>query len=163
LALVGTLKEGYHTYPVTVRTKEQSGGNTTLTFTGDAVTPLGSPLESEPEAIDEGPDAGGINLEHEKPFTWTQEFLVKPDATPGVFPMIPITVSFFIKQAEQKHNSPVLLATVYSATIVFVLTLGGLLLSTVLAQVSQHYLTNLVLGLLFLFFALSLFGMYEIM
>jgi thiol:disulfide interchange protein len=82
--------------------------------------------------------------------------------TPCVFPMIPITVSFFLKQSEQKHSSPLTLATVYCGTIVAVLLVGGLTIVSVLQPVSQHYLTNLVLGLLFLFFALSLFGMYEI-
>ncbi len=83
--------------------------------------------------------------------------------TPCVFPMIPITVSFFLKQSEKKHNSPVLLASVYSGTIITVLTVGGVLLSTVLVLVIQHWSTNLILGLLFLVFAFSLFGMYEIM
>src|SRR5262249_10331379 len=82
--------------------------------------------------------------------------------TPCVFPMIPITVSFFLKQSENKRTSPLALASVYSGTIVLVLLIGGLTIVSVLQPVSQHPLTNLLLGLLFLFFALSLFGMYEI-
>src|SRR5581483_8182738 len=38
--------------------------------------------------------------------------------TPCVFPMIPITVSFFLKQSEKSHYNPLQLALVYSATIV---------------------------------------------
>jgi thiol:disulfide interchange protein DsbD len=82
--------------------------------------------------------------------------------TPCVFPMIPITVSFFLKKAEQKHASPLTHAAVYSGTIVVILLVGGLTIVSILQPVSQHYATNLFLGLLFLFFALSLFGMYEI-
>lgn len=82
--------------------------------------------------------------------------------TPCVFPMIPITVSFFLKQSEKEHHRPLVMAGVYSGTIVTVLTLGGLLLIPILQPFSQHWITNLVLGALFLFFALSLFGMYEI-
>src|SRR5205085_269731 len=45
--------------------------------------------------------------------------------TPCVFPMIPITVSFFIKQSEKEHHRPLAMAIVYSATIVIVLTIGA--------------------------------------
>lgn len=82
--------------------------------------------------------------------------------TPCVFPMIPITVSFFLKQSEKKQHRPLTLAIVYSITIVSVLTLGGVLLMGTLQDFSQHWATNVVLGWLFLVFALSLFGMYEI-
>jgi thiol:disulfide interchange protein DsbD len=82
--------------------------------------------------------------------------------TPCVFPMIPITVSFFIHQSEQKKGSPLLLAGVYSGTIALVLTLGGIFLLQILLPLSQHWATNMFLGCLFMVFALSLFGMYEI-
>jgi len=82
--------------------------------------------------------------------------------TPCVFPMIPITVSFFLKQSEKEHHQPLAMALVYSGTIVTVLTLGGVLLVRILQPVSQHWITNVVLGVLFAYFALSLFGMYEI-
>jgi thiol:disulfide interchange protein len=82
--------------------------------------------------------------------------------TPCVFPMIPITVSFFLKQSEKEHYRPLAMAVVYSATIVIVLTIGAVLLLSVFQAASQHWATNLILGTLFVFFALSLFGMYEI-
>lgn len=83
-------------------------------------------------------------------------------ATPCVFPMIPITVSFFLKQAEKEHHRPVFFALVYSGTIVLVLTLGALLLLGFFQAAIQHWLTNLLIGALFVYFALSLFGWYEI-
>src|SRR5262249_37692165 len=82
--------------------------------------------------------------------------------TPCVFPMIPITVSFFIKQSEKEHHRPLAMAVVYSATIVIVLSIGAVLLLSVFQAASQHWVTNFILGGLFIFFALSLFGMYEI-
>jgi thiol:disulfide interchange protein DsbD len=82
--------------------------------------------------------------------------------TPCVFPMIPITVSFFLKQSEKEHHRPLAMAIVYSTTIVLVLTLGAVLLLSVFQAASQHWATNFILGALFVFFALSLFGMYEI-
>jgi thiol:disulfide interchange protein DsbD len=82
--------------------------------------------------------------------------------TPCVLPVIPLTVSFFLKQAEQRKMRPLTMATVFSLTIVVVLTAGGLLFLEVLEAVIAHWGTNLFLGGLFIFFALSLFGMYEI-
>jgi thiol:disulfide interchange protein DsbD len=82
--------------------------------------------------------------------------------TPCVFPMIPITVSFFLKQAEKEHHRPVVMASVYSLTIVVVLTLAAAFLLQVFRWLSINPLMNYGLGALFIFFALSLFGMYEI-
>jgi thiol:disulfide interchange protein len=82
--------------------------------------------------------------------------------TPCVFPMIPVTVSFFLKQSERVHHRPLTMAAVYCATIVAVLTAGGIALVHVLQVVSQHWLTNVFLTGVFVFFALSLLGMYEI-
>jgi thiol:disulfide interchange protein len=95
--------------------------------------------------------------------------------TPCVFPMIPITVSYFLKQSEKsssrglngamvvrKGRSPILLAGVYSTTIAVVLTIAGVLLIRLVQPFAQHWGTNLILGGLFVFFALSLFGMYDI-
>ncbi len=82
--------------------------------------------------------------------------------TPCVFPMIPITVSFFLKQSESKHYRPVTLAVVYSVTIVVVLTIAAVALLSFFRWLSVHPLMNFGLGALFVFFALSLFGMYDI-
>src|SRR5262249_21808926 len=94
--------------------------------------------------------------------------------TPCVFPMIPVTVSFFLKQSEKKKAAgdgsgvvvkgpPVLLmAAIYCGTIVGVLWVGGMILGHFLQAVSQHYLTNFFLTGVFLVFALSLLGMYDI-
>ena len=82
--------------------------------------------------------------------------------TPCVFPMIPITVSFFLKQSEKTHHRPVSMALVYSLTIVAVLTVGAMVLLGVFQAASTYWATNLALGGVFVFFALSLFGMYDI-
>jgi thiol:disulfide interchange protein DsbD len=82
--------------------------------------------------------------------------------TPCVFPMIPITVSFFLKQSEKEHHRPITNALVYCATIVVVLTIAAVSLLSTFQTLSQNPLMNFGLGALFVFFALSLFGMYEI-
>jgi thiol:disulfide interchange protein DsbD len=83
-------------------------------------------------------------------------------ATPCVFPMIPITVSIFIKQGETGKGNVLLKASVYCLTLVVVLTIGGIALGSFLQTISQHWVTNIVLTAVFIFFGLSLLGMYDI-
>jgi thiol:disulfide interchange protein DsbD len=82
--------------------------------------------------------------------------------TPCVFPMIPITVSFFLKQSEKEHHNALLTAGVYSLTIVVVLAAAVLVLGKIIVDLANSPWINLGLGLVLVFFALSLFGMYEI-
>lgn len=82
--------------------------------------------------------------------------------TPCVFPMIPITVSFFIKQGEKKVHNPIVMASVYTLTIVLVLGLASIPLLSKFQDLSVSPITNLALGLLFIVFSLSLFGMFDL-
>jgi thiol:disulfide interchange protein DsbD len=82
--------------------------------------------------------------------------------TPCVFPMIPITVSYFLKQSEKTHHRPITMASVYCATIVVVMTVAAISLLSFFQWLSQNAFTNLAIGVLFVVFALSLFGMYEL-
>ena len=62
--------------------------------------------------------------------------------TPCVFPMIPITVSFFTKQGELENNNPLRSATIYVLGIIAIFTSLGLILSLILggdAIVSEVY------------------------
>jgi thiol:disulfide interchange protein len=81
-------------------------------------------------------------------------------ATPCVFPMIPITVSVFLKQ--QTGYSPLTRAVVYCATIIIVLGLASLLLLKTFRDLSVSPWMNLALGAVFIVFAMSLFGMFEL-
>ncbi len=83
-------------------------------------------------------------------------------ATPCVFPMIPITVSLFLKQSNQSAAGAVKLATVYSLTIILVLGVSAIFLLSVFRALSVDPWMNLALGTLFVVFALSLFGMFDI-
>jgi thiol:disulfide interchange protein DsbD len=82
--------------------------------------------------------------------------------TPCVFPMIPITVSFFLKQSEKAHHRPITLALVYCLTIIVVLTIAALVLLEFFSRLSVNPIMNFAIGGIFIFFALSLFGMYDI-
>ena len=87
--------------------------------------------------------------------------------TPCVFPMIPITVSFFTKQGERENNKPLRSAIIYALGIIVIFTSLGLILAVTLGasganQIASNPWVNLFIALLFVFFAFSLFGMYEI-
>jgi thiol:disulfide interchange protein len=87
--------------------------------------------------------------------------------TPCVFPMVPITVSFFLKQAEKRHSSPLKMALVYSGSIILTFTVLGLVVSALFGAAYVNTLANgiwlnLFLGLVLLFFSLNLLGLFEI-
>ena len=87
--------------------------------------------------------------------------------TPCVFPMIPITVSFFIKRGESKKGSPLSNALIYTLGIVSTFSILGLILALTLGasganQLAANPWINLLIAGLFIYFAFSLFGMYEI-
>lgn len=87
--------------------------------------------------------------------------------TPCVFPMIPITVSFFTKQAESKTTHPVKLALAYCLGIIVMFTVFGLLVSVALGPngpnlIASNPFVNLLVTIIFIVFALSLFGLFEI-
>jgi thiol:disulfide interchange protein DsbD len=82
--------------------------------------------------------------------------------TPCVFPMIPITVSFFLHQSEKEHHRPIRMALIYCGTIILVLGVSALTLLTFFRALSVNPYMNIALGALFIGLALSLFGLYEI-
>lgn len=87
--------------------------------------------------------------------------------TPCVFPMIPITVSYFTSHAAGNRAKAVKLASVYSLGIILTFTLLGMLLAVLLGAAGINLFaaspyTNLLIAAVFLFFAFNLFGAYEI-
>jgi thiol:disulfide interchange protein DsbD len=88
-------------------------------------------------------------------------------ATPCVFPMIPITVSFFTKSAESGKASGITQALVYCFGIIFTFTglglgLAALLGATGVNQFAANPWINLLITAIFIGFALNLFGLYQI-
>jgi len=87
--------------------------------------------------------------------------------TPCVFPMIPITVSFFTKMGESEGSKPINSAFIYAIGIITIFTTLGLILAITLGasganQIASNPWINIFIGFLFVYFALSLFGQYEI-
>jgi thiol:disulfide interchange protein DsbD len=88
-------------------------------------------------------------------------------AMPCVWPMVPVTVNFFVKQGQSKRGSTTGLAITYSLAIIAIFTLVGLLFSAFLGASSLQRLANtawlnLTVAAIFLVFGLSLLGLFEL-
>jgi len=77
---------------------------------------------------------------------------------PCTYPMIPITISYFTKQAAQRKGGTLPLSLAYGVGIIGTFVLIGLVVGPPIIIFASHPVTNLVIGLLFVFFALTLFG-----
>ncbi|MFA5329476.1 MAG: cytochrome c biogenesis protein CcdA [Prolixibacteraceae bacterium] len=86
--------------------------------------------------------------------------------TPCVFPMIPMTVSFFMNSGGSKLKSR-LYAAFYGFSIIAIYTIVGTLVAVLFGPgaanwLSTHWLPNLIFFAVFMLFAFSFFGMFEI-
>jgi len=86
--------------------------------------------------------------------------------TPCVFPMIPLTVSFFTGKAKSKKQA-ITHALAFGFSIIAIYTIAG----TVVAKIngpefanwlSTHWVPNVAFFLIFIFFALAFLGMFEL-
>ena len=80
---------------------------------------------------------------------------------PCVFPMIPMTISYFLKIDKKSY------ALFFGVSIVIIFLLLGILLSVIFGPdfaniVSTHWFPNILFAAIFVVFALSLFGYFEI-
>jgi thiol:disulfide interchange protein len=87
--------------------------------------------------------------------------------TPCVFPMIPITVSFFTKRESASRGRSIFEAGVYSAGIVATFTVIGFLLTFMFGagginKLASSPWVNSLIAAVFILFALSLFGVVEL-
>ncbi len=86
--------------------------------------------------------------------------------TPCVFPMIPMTVSFFMHDGQSKAKAR-FEALVYSISIIAIYTIIGTLVAITFGAnfanwLSTHWIPNVAFFIIFLIFAASFFGMFEI-
>lgn len=84
--------------------------------------------------------------------------------TPCVFPMIPLTVSYFTKDTKR---SGLMNGLIYGASIVVIYVAMGLILTAVFGEealnaLSTNWIANTLFFVIFIFFAFSFFGYYEI-
>ena len=86
--------------------------------------------------------------------------------TPCVFPMIPMTVNFFVRGAENKRKGR-RQAWFFGFSIVFLFAVLGAILAAFLGPealyvIGTHWIPNLIFFIIFFIFALSFFGLFEI-
>lgn len=87
--------------------------------------------------------------------------------TPCVFPMIPMTVTFFMQKQGNRLNA-IINALIFGISIIAIYTGLGLLVSLTSVgagfanQLSSHWIPNLIFFILFVAFAASFFGLFEI-
>jgi thiol:disulfide interchange protein len=87
--------------------------------------------------------------------------------TPCVFPMIPITVSFFTKRNQASRKESVIDATFYAMGIIVTFVGLGFLMSLLFGtsginKLASNPIANAIIAGIFITFALNLFGMFEI-
>ena len=86
--------------------------------------------------------------------------------TPCVFPMIPMTVSFFMNSNKSKLQARIQAFT-YGGSIILIYTLIGTLVALTLGAdfanwISTHWIPNVLFFIVFVVFAFSFFGAFEI-
>ena len=124
-----------------------------------------SPLTSNQPPIPSGGDGGGLPL--------TTIFLLGllggllAVLMPCIWPIIPMTVSFFLKRAKDNQRKGIRDAIVYGISIIVIyLSLGlfvtALFGSDTLNALSTNAVFNVLLFVLLVVFALSFFGWFEI-
>ncbi|GAB2474442.1 protein-disulfide reductase DsbD family protein [Algoriphagus taiwanensis] len=86
--------------------------------------------------------------------------------TPCVFPMIPMTVSFFTGRAK-KRSEGIRQAVIYGVSIIAIYTIAGTAVAAIQGPefanwLATHWLPNLFFFGIFIFFALAFLGMFEL-
>ena len=159
----------------TVSVNEADSMNTQVSDTSEAAVPATSLMgSSEPSGdfsqLEPGCGDGGTEIAEDKSFLGI--FIagmiggLMALLTPCVFPMIPLTVSFFTKRSPTRQKG-VANALVYSVSIILIYVLLGFLVTVTLgsdalnAMASNVYF-NMLFFVIFFIFALSFFGAFEI-
>lgn len=86
--------------------------------------------------------------------------------TPCVFPMIPMTVTFFLKDNQSKKIG-VRNAVIFGISIIVIYTIAGTIFALAfgaegLNALATHWIPNLFIFVMFIVFALSFLGLFEI-
>ncbi len=132
---------------------------TTATNYGSNEGPILDPTILEGEAADSSNSIAGYML---------LAFLLGLASllTPCVFPMIPMTVTFFLRDNQTKQEG-IRKAVFFGLSIIIIYTIAGTLFALIfgaegLNALATHWIPNLFVFLIFIFFALSFLGLFDI-
>ncbi len=147
-------------------TIEVPGEQLEIDYSNEAAGEL---ADNEKEAVQEDPEPK--EQKSEAPSLWGTFLLAFGGGfiallTPCVFPMIPLTVSFFTKQSKNRAKG-IANAMIYGLSIIVIYTLLGFLIvkifgSDALNALSTNPWMNLFFFALLVVFAISFFGAFEI-
>ncbi len=160
----GNNSESDASAPSSLTSSQTNPASLTQTFTD---SPLWQPVISELNAFGKGADADG-DTGHSGWYIFLAGFVAGIIAliTPCVWPMIPMTVSFFLKRTKDRRKS-IRDAYTYGISIVIIYVLLGLLITGIfgasaLNSLATNAVFNIIFFLLLVVFALSFFGAFEI-
>ncbi len=125
------------------------------------------------QKIEPGSSVASGNLEDElnKATLWGLFLLsffagISALATPCVYPMIPMTVSFFTKKSSTRIAG-IMKGVIFGMSIIFIYTIIGVLAAVTIGPeigniMSTHWLPNLIFFVVFLIFGAAFLGMFEL-
>ena len=133
--------------------------------TPDEIPPLWQPSVNELRALGGSDDIADRSLLYILLMGFVGGLLAV--CMPCIWPIIPMTVSFFLKQAKSDRRKGIRDAITYGISIVVIYLGAGLLVtalfgSDTLNAISTNAVFNIFLFLLLVVFALSFFGWFEI-
>jgi thiol:disulfide interchange protein len=87
--------------------------------------------------------------------------------TPCIYPMIPLTVTYFLKMGQGDRRKGVMFALFYGVSIILIYLSLGILFAKIFGadyanELSTHWIPNILFFFIFILFALSFFGLFEI-
>lgn len=158
-----------------------AGANTadadTVPTTADTGIAAAGAEDTTDKAVAEGADGGPATIQdqiNEKKeegllayILFAMSFGFGALLTPCVFPMIPITVSFFTKREQKSRGHAVKDASIYGLGIILTFTALGAIVAAIygaagVSMIATNPIVNLFIAGIFIAFALSLFGLFEI-
>ncbi|GAB5465974.1 MAG: cytochrome c biogenesis protein CcdA [Candidatus Kapaibacteriales bacterium] len=151
--------------PVTIDSSDSSKPKVSLTDTSSTIKDNQSetPFQSEAEReIEQAKNEGAWSY-----FFLAMSFGALALLTPCVFPMIPITVSFFTKRSESENSRPVFDALLFALGIIATFVAIGLITAAIfgagsIGDIATNPWINIAIAAVFIIFALNLFGAFEI-
>ena len=153
--------------PATVSPAAASPAVTVLPVAPKA-TPKAAPASAEATVAAAAVGAAGITTEGNMWLFALGAFVAGLSAllTPCVFPLIPMTVSFFTSGSDTRQRG-ILKAVVYGLSIIFVYVVLGMIVTIILGPdalnfMATHWLPNLIFFAVFITFGLSFLGLFEI-
>ena len=140
--------------------------DTAMTPADTLQSDLWTPVISQIQQLDAGGDSNAANMSWWKIFFLGLLGGLVALVTPCVWPIIPMTVSFFLKRSDNKKQG-IRDAWIYGLSIVVIYVLLGLLVTALfgasaLNSLATNAVFNIFFFLLLLLFAFSFFGAFEL-